>query len=585
MPVHNIRQLCPSFAPILINTYRSAAALYIGGDTLLSEEGTTQGDPLAMPMYALATLPLSERLPSAVTQVWYADDACACGSIAQLRQWWECLSEIGPGYGYFVNAKKTWLVTKSSFGAAAAAQFAGTGVNVTVEGRPYLGAAIGTQEYIRKFMDDKVREWSAEVLLLAKIGESQPHAAYSALTHGLSSRWRYVFRTMPNISVLLQPLEDVIHCTFLPAVLGISPPNDAVRSLLALPPRWGGLGVFNPAVQCILEYSASMDITEPLSNYIVSGQSIDYFLMKSTQLSRKSSIRLSRQSLYSDSFSSLRSQSDQSLKTALNLATTGGASAWLSALPLLEYGFSLHKAAFHDAVTLCYGWPLQRTPSHCACSAAFSVDHALSCPKGGLPSLRHNEIRDLTAHLLTEVCYQVQVELELQPVSNPDTFSHATANSQEGARLDIVMNGFWGGRSERCFVDVRVFNPYAQSNVNSISAAYRRHENIKKRAYGQRVWEVEHASFTLIVMSATGGLAPEATTFYRRLASLLASRWGDDFSVVMGWLHCSLSFSLLRSAIACVRSACSSIGHFHRAPPPLDLVRVESNIITNFDDH
>ena len=77
----------------------------------------------------------------------------------------------------------TRKVTKSSFGAAAAAaaQFAGTGVNVTVEGRPYLGAAIGTQEYIRKFMDDKVREWSAEVLLLAKIGESQPHAAYSAL--------------------------------------------------------------------------------------------------------------------------------------------------------------------------------------------------------------------------------------------------------------------------------------------------------------------------------------------------------------------------------------------------------------------
>ena len=71
--LHNIRQLCPSFAPILINTYRSAA-LYIAG--------TTQGDPLAMPMYALATLPLSKRLPSDVTQVWYADDACACGSIA-----------------------------------------------------------------------------------------------------------------------------------------------------------------------------------------------------------------------------------------------------------------------------------------------------------------------------------------------------------------------------------------------------------------------------------------------------------------------------------------------------------------------
>ena len=97
--------------------------------------------------------------------------------------------------------------------------------------------------------------------------------------------------------------------------------------------------------------------------------------------------------------------------------------------------------------------------------------------------------------------------------------------------------------------------------------------------------EVEHASFTPIVMLATGGLAPEVTTFYRRLASLLTSKWGDDYSVVMGWLHCNLSFSLLQSAIACVRGARSSIGHFHRALPVIDLIRVESNIIKNFNDH
>ena len=54
--LHNIRQLCPSLAPILINTYRFAVALYTGGDILFSEEDTTQSDPLAMPMYALAIL-------------------------------------------------------------------------------------------------------------------------------------------------------------------------------------------------------------------------------------------------------------------------------------------------------------------------------------------------------------------------------------------------------------------------------------------------------------------------------------------------------------------------------------------------
>ena len=102
-----------------------------------------------------------------------------------------------------------------------------------------------------------------------------------------------------------------------------------------------------------------------------------------------------------------------------------------------------------------------------------------------------------------------------------------------------------------CFVDVRVFNPFAFSNVKSVSAAYRSHENTKRHAYGQRIQEIELASFTPIVKSAAGGLAPEATTFYKRLASLLASKWGDEYCVVMGWLHCCLSFLLLRSAIAC----------------------------------
>ena len=118
------------------------------------------------------------------------------------------------------------------------------------------------------------------------------------------------------------------------------------------------------------------------------------------------------------------------------------------------------------------------------------------------------------------------------------------------------------------------------SNVNSVSAAYRCHENTKWRAYGQRIREIELASFTLIVMSAAGGLAPETITFYKRLASLLASKWGDKYHVVMGCLHYSLSFSLLWSDIVCVYGAHSSIGYFHKATPPLDLLQVESNMIT-----
>ena len=69
-----------------------------------------------------------------------------------------------------------------------------------------------------------------------------------------------------------------------------------------------------------------------------------------------------------------------------------------------------------------------------------------------------------------------------------ETLSHTSANSSDGARLDIAVNGFLGGRFEQTYLDVRVFNPLAASNFNTdISKCYRKHENAKKRAYTQRI--------------------------------------------------------------------------------------------------
>ena len=75
-------------------------------------------------------------------------------------------------------------------------------------------------------------------------------------------------------------------------------------------------------------------------------------------------------------------------------------------------------------------------------------------------------------------------------------------------------------------MDVRVFNPYAPSNrISSIDKCYRKHEMVEKRAYTQQVREIEHSSFTSLVLSASGGFAREATYFYKRLASFLADKW------------------------------------------------------------
>ncbi|ETW95667.1 MAG: hypothetical protein ETSY2_47825 [Candidatus Entotheonella gemina] len=60
--LQNIRRLCPPIATILINSYRSNIDLFIDGEVIPSQEGTTQGDPLAMAMYGLATIPLIRKL-------------------------------------------------------------------------------------------------------------------------------------------------------------------------------------------------------------------------------------------------------------------------------------------------------------------------------------------------------------------------------------------------------------------------------------------------------------------------------------------------------------------------------------------
>ena len=110
-------------------------------------------------------------------------------------------------------------------------------------------------------------------------------------------------------------------------------------------------------------------------------------------------------------------QSHLSLEVNSRVGELGhpGVSSWLSALPIAEHGFELSKGDFCDAIALRYDWPLRDTPAVCACGAGFSTSHALNCAFGGFPTIRHNELRDLFAVALTEVCPSVSVEPPLAP--------------------------------------------------------------------------------------------------------------------------------------------------------------------------
>ena len=91
-------------------------------------------------------------------------------------------------FGYFVNASKTSLVVKESHLATATEGFGNTNVSITPNDKQHLGAAVGTQTYIKYYVQHKVDQWSLEVMQLSSIAKTQLHAAYAAFVHGLSGK-------------------------------------------------------------------------------------------------------------------------------------------------------------------------------------------------------------------------------------------------------------------------------------------------------------------------------------------------------------------------------------------------------------
>ena len=104
-------------------------------------------------------------------------------------------------------------------------------------------------------------------------------------------------------------------------------------------------------------------------------------------------------------------------------------------------------------------------------------------------------------------------------------------------------------------------------------------EDDKCQAYEKCVCKVEQGSFTLLVFSSLDGMGRAITITYRCLASLLSDKWNSPYSVIMGWLRCSLGFSLLHSSLMHLRGSQSQAGSLG-VPAAVDLAVSEGHLAT-----
>ena len=168
------------------------------------------------------------------------------------------------------------------------------------------------------------------------------------------------------------------------------------------------------------------------------------------------------------------------------------------------------------------------------CGSSFSIDLYLNCHQGGFTISHYNNIHDLTARLLGELCHQVMTEPILQSLSGESLWS-SSANTSDNARLNSKADGFWACPQQSAFCDV---NPTAHSCRNQfLSAYFRCHELEKRHLYKDRVIQVEHGCFNPLVFSTSGGMR----TFSERLLQNLQLKGMSLYSSVLSRIRCKIS--------------------------------------------
>ena len=558
-----VRHRWANGARFSFNCYRHSAQLLLRRRSqdctiILSREGVTQGDPLSMVLYGLSLTPLADAIRRAVptvVQPWYADDAALAGPASGIRDAQRLLLELGPQRGYFPEPEKSVLITPPTAtpdSLAALEEF-----HFQKEaGHRYVGGFVGSMDAEQAWLAPQIQAWVDGVDRLAKIAKRFPQTAFAGLSRSLQSEWHYVQRVTPGCSEHFAPLEEAISQRFLPALFD-SPPAEiaALRDLIALPVRCGGLGVPNPTKTGDDCHDSSTESTALLKASLIAGTPLCAAAHQSAASTARRAIRKRRVTAQDARFGALLSAAERP-STKRRMERSARTGAWITTMPSLLNGTDLSADEFRDSLRLRYGLVPTGLPHRCdGCSDRFTVEHAMSCKKGGLILQRHNDLAAEWGHLcgqaLTPSC--VSDEPLIQQSRDVRVAGSERTEPTPELRGDIAVHGFWR-RGTTAIFDIRVTDTDAPSNRNlDFDKVLQKQEKEKKDKYGAACLE-RRRHFTPLVFSVDGLQGTEARAASQRLASQLASKWKRNYSDVCGFVRSRLAVALARSSSRCLRA-------------------------------
>ncbi|KAL7474683.1 hypothetical protein ACHAW6_000653, partial [Cyclotella cf. meneghiniana] len=405
---------------------------------------------------------------------------------------------------------------------------------------------------------------------LAAVASRFPHSAYAGLVSCLSAEWQYICRTVPEVGPCLATVENALHTKFIPAILDVDGPiNNDLRTLLGNGVKTGRLAIRDPTLAAASLYSTSVEAPDMLTGTLIRNEPINVEAHRNSVRAAGAKHRQTRCDGEVAFHTALMERSPPKVKKRMERATA--TSAWLLTIPDRFSGTKLTKDKWLGNVAIRYGRHPADLPNHCdGCGVGLTLEHGLSCKRGGLVGICHDDVCDEWAHLCSIALTDSRIVIE--PIifygngsqaggnnANPTTprtvniatpTTPCTANRTNSlgdeARGDVLAHSFWN-RGRGTVFDVRICDTDSRSYGNtSPSKILERHAKEKKDKYKTACLD-RRQDFTPLVYSVDGMASKDARTAEQRIAWLLAKKWSLTYSDMANFIRTRMSLAIARS--------------------------------------
>ena len=524
-------------------SYGSPTALQFGSQTVWSEEGAQQGDPLGPLLFCLTIQPLLESLKSELV-IGFMDDVTVGGRSKMVADDVKTIINRGKEVGLTLNVKKCEAVIKDV--KLLDGVFDGFSP-VAPDSVILLGAPLSEGQAMSECLSSRCADLSRAVDRMRLVSA---HDALLLLKTCLSaSRLLYTLRSAHCEGHALLDQFDDLQRSALCRICNVKLTDDQWLQA-SLPVREGGLGIRRVSSLASSAFLASAAGTQLIQDRILSRTGIvgddkyDHSLSCRPQDTVPEGPVVNKQSAW-DSLTVkkeyaelLDRYSEPSHRARLLAASAAHSGDWLHALPLVSCGLHLSDDAVRVAVGLRLGCVIcQEHVCRCGATVDSLGTHAFSCKRSSARIQRHNYINDIIWRALGRAavpCSKEPQGLLRDDGKRPDGLTLVPWMSGKCATWDVTVVDTLGGA-------------YLQkSAIQAASAA----ETAAVRKMEKYRSLVQTYQFVPVAMETLGPMCEEAQEFIGDIGHKISDITSDPRETQ--FLYQRLSVAIQRFSAVCL---------------------------------